>query len=132
MRDYATGCASLGLLGSLSQESYILCHKEHSKHVYIRGVTSPHLTLQMHAQFNAKRADKINDCGFNLSVACDWRVLIEEDKDNSLKLAKVFLAKFLKLPIRQSFPPPPFCAIQYYFIMYETYLDTFYYLNRTS
>ena len=42
-----------------------------------------------------------------------WRVLIEEDKDNSLQFTKVFPAKFLKLPIHQSFPLPPFCAIRY-------------------
>ena len=40
--------------------------------------------------------DEINDCGFKFSVACEWRVLIEEDKDNLLQFAKVFPTKFLK------------------------------------
>ena len=82
----------------------MLRHKKHSKHLYISGVLSPHLTLQMHATFNASRDDKINDCSFNFSVAHKWHVLIQEDKDNSLQFANVFLAKFLKLPIRQRFP----------------------------
>ena len=55
---------------------------------------------------------KINDCGLKFSVL-QWRVLIEEDKDDTLQFAKVFPAKFLKLPIRQSFSPPPFCTIWY-------------------
>ena len=53
--------------------------------------------------FNATRDDKINDCGFNFSVAYEWCVLIKEDEDNLLKFAKVLPAKFLKLQIRQSF-----------------------------
>ena len=97
MRDYATACASLGLLISLSQK--MLHHKEHFKHLYICSVCSPlrspYLTLQTHAPFNSARDDKINDCGFNLSMACEWCVLIEEDKDNLLQFAKVFPAKFL-------------------------------------
>ena len=59
------------------------------------------------------RDDKINDCGFKFSVACKWCVLIEQDKDDLLQFAKVFPAKFLKLPIHQSFSPSPFCAIWY-------------------
>ena len=82
----------------------MLHQKEHSKH----------LTLQMHAPFSAACDDKINDCGFNFSVVCEWRVLIEEDKDNSLQFAKVFPIKFLKLLICQSFPLPLFCTIRYY------------------
>ena len=62
--------------------------------------------------FRATRDDKINDCGIKFSVACEWSVLIEEDKDDSLQFAKVFSAKFLKLPIRQSFSPPLFCTIR--------------------
>ena len=37
-------------------------------------------------------------------MACQWRVLIEEDKDNLLQFTKVFPAKFLWLPICQSLP----------------------------
>ena len=54
--------------------------------------------------FNATRDDKINDCGFKFTVECQWHVLIEEDKDNLLQFAKVFPAKFFKLPIHQSLP----------------------------
>ena len=36
-------------------------------------------------------------------MVCEWCVLIEEDKDNSLQFFKVFPTKFLKLPIRQVF-----------------------------
>ena len=61
--------------------------------------------------FNATRDDEMNDCGFKFSMACKWRVLIEEDKDNLLQFAKVFPAKFLKLAVHQSFIPPPFCAL---------------------
>ena len=65
-------------------------------------VLSPRHTLRCKRAryFNATRDDKINDCGFKFRVACQWRVLIEEGKDNLLQLAKVFSAKFLKLPIR--------------------------------
>ena len=97
----------------LFHKKVMLHHKEHSKHLYICGVPSPHLTLQTHTPFNTARDDKINNCGFKFSVACKWHVLIEEDKDNSLQFSKVFPTKFLKLPIHQSFPPPPFCTIQY-------------------
>ena len=72
--------------------------------------------------FSSTRDDKINDCGFKFSVACEWHVLIEEDKDNLFQYAKVFPIKFLKLPICQSFTPPPFCAIQYF---YFTWLHPF-------
>ena len=65
-------------------------------------VLSPHYTRPLY--FSATRDDKINDCGFKFSVACKWCVLFKEDKDDSLQFAKVFSAKFLKLPIRQSFP----------------------------
>ena len=42
-----------------------------------------------------------------------WHALIEDHKEDSLQFAEVFPAKFLKLAIRQSFPPPLFCAIQH-------------------
>ena len=58
------------------------------------------------------RDDKINDCGFKFSVACEWSVLIK-DKDNLLQFAKVFPQQILKLLIHQSFTPLLFCAIQY-------------------
>ena len=73
-------------------------------------------------RFSATSDDKVNDCGFKFSVVCEWCVLFKEDKDDSLQFAKVFPAKFLKLPIRQSFPPPPFCAIQYI----HTYTSLYY------
>ena len=44
--------------------------------------------------FNATRDDKINDCGFKFSMAYQWYVLIEGDKDNLLQFAKVFPFKF--------------------------------------
>ena len=56
----------------------------------------------------------MNNCGFKFSVACEWCVLIEEDKGNSLEFAKIFLTKFLKLLICQSF----FC---HRFVLYSTY-----------
>ena len=111
MRDYTTAYASLGLLGSLSQEGYAPSQGAFQTSLY-SCCPSPHLTLQTHAPFKAAHDDKINDCGFNFSVACEWRVLIEEDKDNTLQFAKVFPTKFLKLSIRQSFSPPQFCAIR--------------------
>ena len=88
----------------LFHKKVMLCHKEHSKHLHIGGVPSSHLTLQTHTPFNAAHDDKINDCGFNFSMACEWRTLIEEDIDNSLQFAKVFSAKFLNLLIHQFFP----------------------------
>ena len=100
----------------LFHKKVMLCHKEHSKHLYIHSARSPkcspHLTLKTHAPFNSACDDKINDCGFNLSVAYEQHVLIEENKDNLLQLTKVFPTKFLKLLIRQSFLPLPFCAIR--------------------
>ena len=66
--------------------------------MHIRGVPSPHLTLQTHTPFNAARDDKINDCGFNFSVVCEWRVLIEEDKDNSLQFTKFQILKATDSP----------------------------------
>ena len=73
-------------------------------------VLSPHYKRPHH--FSATHDDKVNDCGFKFGVACEWHVLIEEDKDDSLQFTKDFLAKFLKLPICQSFPLPPFCTIR--------------------
>ena len=74
-------------------------------------VLSPHYKHPHH--FSATRDDKVNDCGFKFSVACEWCVLFKEDKDDSLQFAKVFPTKFLKLLICQSFPPPLFCTIRY-------------------
>jgi len=34
---------------------------------------------------------------FIFSVACEWRVLIKQDKDNSLQFAKVFPHQILKV-----------------------------------
>ena len=98
-----TAYVSLGLPSSLSQESYALSLVA-SKHLYI-CTPSPHLTLQMHTIL-------VPHVVFQFSMECKWHVVIEEDKDNSLQFAKVFPTKLLKLPICQSFPPPPFCAIQ--------------------
>ena len=95
---------ALGLLGSLSQRSFIFMSSR---------VLSPHYKRPHH--FSATRDNKVNDCGFKFSVVCEWRVLFKEDKDDSLQFAKVFPTKFLKLPIRQSFPLPPFCTIRYKF-----------------
>ena len=52
-------------------------------------VLSPHYKCPHH--FSTARDDKVNDCGFNINVACEWRVLCKEDKDDSLQFAKVFL-----------------------------------------
>ena len=99
MRDYATACASLGLLVSFPQESYAPSQRAFQTSLYL---WCPLTTLKT-APFNTARDDKINDRGLNFSVACEWHVLIKEDKDNSLQFAKVFPAKLLKLPIHQSF-----------------------------
>ena len=50
-----------------------------------RVLSSKHLTLQTRT-LNATRDDKINDCGFKFSVACQWRVLIKEDEDNFIAI----------------------------------------------
>ena len=71
-------------------------------------VLSPHCKRPHH--FSATRDDKINDCGFKFSVACEWRV--EEEKEDLLQFAKIFPDKFLKLPICQIFPSPSFCALR--------------------
>ena len=44
---------------------------------------SPHHTWHCKCAhyFSATRDDDINDCGFKFSVACEWRVLIEQDND---------------------------------------------------
>ena len=78
----------------------------------------PYLTLQTRTPFCAARDNKINNCGFKFSMVCKRHILIEEDKDKSLQFAKVFPAKFLKLPIHQSFPLSPFCTIQYIALHY--------------
>ena len=76
---------------------------------------SPHHTWHCKRTnyFNATYDDKINECGFKFSVACQWYVLFKDEKDNLLQFAKVFSAKFLKSPIRQSLTPPPFYATRY-------------------
>ena len=74
-------------------------------------VLSPHYKCPHH--FSTTCDDKVNDCGFKFSVAGEWCFLFKENKDDSLLFAKVFPAKFLKLPIRQSFSPPPFYTIGY-------------------
>ena len=55
------------------------------KHLYICHPECYHLTTldtaNMAHYFSATRDDKINDCGFKFSVACEWRILIEEDKN---------------------------------------------------
>ena len=51
-------------------------------------VLSPHYKRPHH--FSATRDDKVNDCGFKFSMACEWCVLFEEHKDDSLQFAKVF------------------------------------------
>ena len=56
-------------------------------------VLSPHYKCPHH--FIVTRDDKVNDCGFKFSVACDWHVLFKEDKDDSLQFAKVFPATVL-------------------------------------
>ena len=101
------------------RESSKLFHKEvllrqweHSKHLYIRGI--PHHTWhckRVH-HFTPARDDKINDCGFNLACRTSGVFSSRKTKGNLLQFAKVFPTKFLKLPIRQSFPPPPFCTIR--------------------
>ena len=45
-----------------------------------------------------------DDCDFKFSMACEWRVLFKEDKDHSLKFAKVFPAKFLSYQSAKAFP----------------------------
>ena len=65
-------------------------------------------SLQMPHHLSTTHDDKVNDCGFKFSTACKWYVSFKEDKDDSLQFAKVFPAKFLKLVIRQFFPPNRF------------------------
>ena len=61
----ATAYLSLGLLNSLSQESYALdLSLEHFNHLYIHGILSPYLILQTNTHhFSTTRDDKMNDCG---------------------------------------------------------------------
>ena len=96
---------ALGLPGSLSQRSYAP-----SLGVLYSCYPKCYHCKRSH-YFSTTHDDKVNDCGFKFSVACEWCVLFKEDKDDSLQFTKVFPAKFLKLPIHQSFTPPPFCAI---------------------
>ena len=44
---------------------------------------SPHHTWHCKCAhyFSTTRDDKINDCGFKFSMACEWCVLIKQDKD---------------------------------------------------
>ena len=87
---------SLGLPGSLSQGSYaLLLGAFQIKHLHICVI----LDCKHKHHFSATHDGKINNCGFRFSVACEWHVLIEEDKDNSLQFAPT---KFIKLPIPQS------------------------------
>ena len=87
----------------LIHKEVTLCHWEHSKLNIFIFMSS--LVLSPHSHhFSAAHDDKINNCGFKFSMACNWHVLIKENNDNLLKFAKVFPTKFLKLPIRQSFP----------------------------
>ena len=118
---------SIALPSSRLQGSYAPSWKYFKLNIFIfvsSRVLSPHHTWHYrHAcYFNATRDDKINNCGFKFSVVCQWHVLIEEDKNNLLQFAKVLPTKFLKLPIRQSFTPLPFCAIQYIFKIYSNKL----------
>ena len=108
---------SLGLHGSLSQGSYALSLGAFQiKHLYINVILSvipsPHLTQQTRTILVPHVMIKLNDCGFEFSMVCEWCALIKEDKDNSLQFTKIFPTKFLKLPIRQSFP----CTILCYMV----------------
>ena len=46
--------------------------------------------------------DKINDCAFKFSVVCEWRVLIEEDKDT---ICQNFPRQTLKITNSPKFYP---------------------------
>ena len=46
-------------------------------------------------------------------MACEWHVLIEENKDNSLQFAKVFSHQILKVTNLPSFP-------RHHFVLYGT------------
>ena len=88
----------------LFHKEVTLCHWEHSKLNIFIFMSSLVLSPHSH-QFSAAHDDKINNCSFKFSMACNWHVLIKEGNHNLLKFTKVFPAKFLKLPICQSFPP---------------------------
>ena len=101
---------AIELPGSLSQRSYAPSLGAFQiKHLYIYVILSviPHYKRPHY--FSATCDDKVMIVALNSA----WQVLIEDDNDDSLQFAKVFPAKFLKLPIRQSFPPPLFCTIKY-------------------
>ena len=72
---------ALELPSSLSQRSYAQALQV--KFVSSR-VLSPHCECPHY--FSSTRDDKINDRGFKFSMACEWLVLIEKDKDDSLQL----------------------------------------------
>ena len=72
---------SIGLPGSCSQGSYSPSSGAFQiKYLYFRG--HPEYYSLTTLDTTATRDDKINDCGFKFSVACEWHILIEEeDKD---------------------------------------------------
>ena len=69
-----------------------LCH--------LRLLLSPHNTSHCkHVHhFSAAHDDKINDCGSKFSIVCEWCILTEEDRDNSLEFAKIFPFKVTDSP----------------------------------
>ena len=98
---------SIGLPGSCSQGSYSPSLGAFQiKHLYIRVILSvipsPHLTLQTHTFFSATRDDKIKDCGFKFSMACEWHNLIKEDKD---AICQSFPHQILKVTNSPKFHP---------------------------
>ena len=102
------GGFKLNIFIFVSSQVLSLHHIRHCKHVHYFSVTCD---------------DQINACGLKFSMACEWHILIEEDKDNLLQFAKVFPTKFLNLPIHQSFILAPFCTVQYYCYKYTIYDD---------
>ena len=49
----------------LFHKKVMLHHLQHSKHLYICGISLPHLTQQMRTHhFSTAHNDKINHCGF--------------------------------------------------------------------
>ena len=91
-----TAYVSLGLPGSLSQESYTPTLGAFQTSLYLwcplttLDTTNACTILASHVMI------KQMNVAFKFSMACEWCALIKEDKDNSLQFAKVFLTKFLK------------------------------------
>ena len=68
-----------GLPGSLSQRSYALSL------VAFQIEHHPTWHCKCTHHFSATYGDIIKDCDFKFSMACEWNILIEKDKDNSLQ-----------------------------------------------